>query len=107
MAGLIMAQQRLGDRLREAFIQMEADANAPHRAQIDRLTVAESFDGQAEAAEDALHRQADDGDQFADPVGLGEGMNLAEDDASEFADAVVHARSALGIDSQTGQFPDI
>ena len=102
-----MAQQRLGDRLREALIQMEADANAPYRPQIDRLPMTEPLDGQAKSAEDALHRQADDGDQLPDPVGMGEGIDLAEDDASEFADAVVHARSALGIDSQTGQFPDI
>lgn len=45
MAGLIMAQQRLGDRLREALIQMEADANAPYRPQIDRLTMTEPLDG--------------------------------------------------------------
>ncbi len=67
----------------------------------------EPLDGQAKSAEDALHRQADDGDQLPDPVGMGEGIDLAEDDTSEFADAIAHARCALGIDSQTGEFPDI
>ena len=63
------------------------------RPQIHRLAMAEALDGQAEAAEDALHRQADHGHQLADPLLPGEGQHLAEDDAGEFADAVLQARA--------------
>ena len=48
--------------------------------------------GRPRAAEDALHRQADHGHQLADPLLPGEGQHLAEDDAGEFADAVLQAR---------------
>lgn len=105
--GLVMTEQGLGNGTGKAFIQMEADTDAPNRPQIDGLAMAEAFDRQAETAEDALHRQTDHGNQLADPVRQGEGIDFAEDDAGQFADAVAHARGTGGVDGQPGQFPDL
>ena len=77
----------------ETLVQVGSGCRPAHGPQIHRLAMAEALDGQAEATEDALHRQADHGHQLADPLLPGEGQHLAEDDAGEFADAVLQARA--------------
>ena len=57
----ILALHGVADGTGETFIQMKADSDPAHGAQIHGLTVTESLYGQAETAEDTLHRQADHG----------------------------------------------